>query len=180
MLGLGRELVRLLSFSPVRLAGRNRETATGVWLPPFPLLIVLFLSHPIHLVPAPHLFFSINAFSFSSISSKSRANPPSHPTTPHDPQRYTVMDQHQQPPIHDEQSQNFVPSQYAMYPASEDDQSYLVYPPPIPGYQGVVQQHPGPPPRGFMQSALPPHPQPRSDLPFPVSFIVFFRAIVRQ
>ncbi|KAI0334494.1 hypothetical protein GY45DRAFT_1242855 [Cubamyces sp. BRFM 1775] len=63
-------------------------------------------------------------------------------------------DGHQQPPIHDEQSQNFVPSQYAMYPASEDDQSYLVYPPPIPGYQGVVQQHPGPPPRQLSDSDL--------------------------
>ncbi|KAI8981215.1 hypothetical protein BD414DRAFT_419943 [Trametes punicea] len=61
---------------------------------------------------------------------------------------------HQQPPIHDDQSQNFVPSQYAMYPASDDDPGYLVYPPQIPGYQGVVQQHPGPPPRQISESDL--------------------------
>ncbi|KAJ2959586.1 hypothetical protein NUW54_g14470 [Trametes sanguinea] len=64
------------------------------------------------------------------------------------------MDQHQQPNIHDDQSQNFVPSQYAMYPASEDDPGYLVYPPQMPGYQGVVQQHPGPPPRQLSESDL--------------------------
>ena len=67
--------------------------------------------------------------------------------------------QHMQP--HDDQSQNFVASQYAMYPTSEDDQSYLVYNQ-MPGYQGVVP-HPGPPPRGFMQHALCLL-QPRSDL----------------
>ncbi|KAL7285614.1 hypothetical protein ACG7TL_000718 [Trametes sanguinea] len=64
------------------------------------------------------------------------------------------MDQHQQPNIHDDQSQNFVPSQYAMYPPSEDDAGYLVYPPQMPGYQGVVQQHPGPPPRQMSDSDL--------------------------
>ncbi|OSD06124.1 hypothetical protein PYCCODRAFT_1442922 [Trametes coccinea BRFM310] len=51
-------------------------------------------------------------------------------------------------------SQNFVPSQYAMYPPSEDDAGYLVYPPQMPGYQGVVQQHPGPPPRQMSDSDL--------------------------
>ncbi|KAI0673582.1 hypothetical protein C8Q78DRAFT_1067877 [Trametes maxima] len=54
----------------------------------------------------------------------------------------------------DAKDQNFVPSQYAMYPASEDDSGYLVYPPQIPGYQGVVQQHPGPPPRQISESDL--------------------------
>ncbi|KAI0361132.1 hypothetical protein OH77DRAFT_1390872 [Trametes cingulata] len=62
---------------------------------------------------------------------------------------------HQQPPIHDDQSQNYVPSQYAMYPASEDNQGYLVYPPQIPGYQDVIQQqHPGHPPRQMSESDL--------------------------
>ncbi|KAH9858250.1 hypothetical protein C2E23DRAFT_718615 [Lenzites betulinus] len=61
---------------------------------------------------------------------------------------------HQQQPIHDDQSQNFVPSQY-MYPSSEDEQGYLVYPPPIPGYQGVIQQqHPAHPPRQMSDSDL--------------------------
>ncbi|KAI0778635.1 hypothetical protein BD413DRAFT_465905 [Trametes elegans] len=61
---------------------------------------------------------------------------------------------HQQPNIHDDQSQNFVQNQYAMYPASEDDSSYLVYPPQIPAYQPVVQQPPGPPPRQMSDSDL--------------------------
>ncbi|KAI0715100.1 hypothetical protein C8Q76DRAFT_619010 [Earliella scabrosa] len=50
----------------------------------------------------------------------------------------------------DDQSQNFVATQY-MY-ASEDDANYLVYPQ-MP-YQGVVQQHPGPPPRQMSDSDL--------------------------
>ena len=75
--------------------------------------------------------------------------------------RRQVMDPQQQQPQQslDDQSQNFVATQY-MY-ASEDDANYLVYPQ-MP-YQGVVQQHPGPPPRGFMQHALCLL-QPRSDL----------------
>ena len=64
------------------------------------------------------------------------------------------MDHQQQPqPMHDNQSQNYVPAPYAMYTGSEDETGYIVYPS-MPTYQGVVQQHPGPPPRGFMQSAL--------------------------
>ena len=83
------------------------------------------------------------------------------------------MDPHQQP-IHNHDDQNFVASQYAMYPASEDD-NYLVYNQ-MQGYQGVVQQHPGPPPRGFMQFALHAFLQPRSDLSFPVLSIVLSQA----
>ncbi|OJT08487.1 hypothetical protein TRAPUB_670 [Trametes pubescens] len=67
------------------------------------------------------------------------------------------MDQHQQP-IHDDQSQNFVQSQYSMYPTSEDDQAYLVYPSQLQaGYQPVIQQqhpHPGHPPRQMSDSDL--------------------------
>ncbi|KAI0639854.1 hypothetical protein C8Q77DRAFT_1152795 [Trametes polyzona] len=63
------------------------------------------------------------------------------------------MEQHQQQSIHDEQSQNFVQPQYPMYPPSEDDQAYLVYPPQMPGYQGVIQ-HPAHPPRQMSDSDL--------------------------
>ena len=79
------------------------------------------------------------------------------------------MDPHQQP-IHNHDDQNFVASQYAMYPASEDD-NYLVYNQ-MQGYQGVVQQHPGPPPRGFFCLLHTTPPQPRSDLPISVLAIV--------
>lgn len=87
------------------------------------------------------------------------------------------MDHQQQQPqqMHDDQSQNFVAPQYAMYPSSEDDTGYLVYSQ-MPTYQGVVQQHPGPPPRGFMQFALHAFLQPRSDLSFPVLSIVLSQA----
>lgn len=74
--------------------------------------------------------------------------------------------------MHDDSSQNFVASQYAMYPSSEDDTAgYLVYPQmQQPGYPPVVH-NPGAPPRGFLQSANC-FPQPRSNLPLPVlSFV---------
>ena len=85
--------------------------------------------------------------------------------------------QQQQPqPMHDDQ--NFVATQYAMYPGSEDDTSYLVYPQ-MSTYQNVVQ-HPGPPPRGFLHLAL--HAFYNRDLtcPFPSSQLSFHRANVRE
>ncbi len=70
--------------------------------------------------------------------------------------------------MHDEY-QNFVPP-YDMYPAQQNE-NYLVHPSPM-GYQDVgIQQHPGHPPRGFLQHALRLL-QPRSDLTFPVLSIV--------
>ncbi|KAI1793994.1 hypothetical protein LXA43DRAFT_884480 [Ganoderma leucocontextum] len=62
----------------------------------------------------------------------------------------------QQPqPMHDDDSQNFVPSQYAMYSPSEDGNAgYLVYSQmQQPGYPPVVQ-HPGAPPRQMSDSDL--------------------------
>ncbi|KAM5531338.1 hypothetical protein V8D89_014983 [Ganoderma adspersum] len=75
---------------------------------------------------------------------------PPRPATP-------TMDQHQQQsqPMHDDSSQNFVASQYAMYSSSEDDTAgYLVYPQmQQTGYPPVVH-NPGAPPRPMSDSDL--------------------------
>lgn len=92
------------------------------------------------------------------------------------------MDQHQQQsqPMHDDSSQNFVASQYAMYSSSEDDTAgYLVYPQmQQTGYPPVVH-NPGAPPRGFLQSA---YCSPNRDLtcPFPSFLLSPRRPNVRQ
>ena len=96
-----------------------------------------------------HLFSFLSLLlSFSRLSTLLIYDPP-RPATP-------SMDQHQQQsqPMHDDSSQNFVASQYAMYPSSEDDTAgYLVYPQmQQPGYPPVVH-NPGAPPRGFLHFA---------------------------
>ncbi|RPD65020.1 hypothetical protein L227DRAFT_494428 [Lentinus tigrinus ALCF2SS1-6] len=78
--------------------------------------------------------------------------PPAHPENGRAPGMDANGQQPQQ--MHDDQSQNFVASQYAMYPPpSEDDTGYLVYSQ-MSTYPGVVQQHPGPPPRQMSESEM--------------------------
>ncbi|KAI0718869.1 hypothetical protein C8T65DRAFT_569940 [Cerioporus squamosus] len=80
---------------------------------------------------------------------------PAPPAHTQENSRAPGMDTNGQQPqqMHDDQSQNFVASQYAMYPPSEDDTGYLVYSQ-MPTYQGVVQQHPGPPPRQMSETEM--------------------------
>ena len=132
-----------------RRSGRNRETATGVGLPCSSLA---YLLGRCQFLPVAAFSFSLLLFfhapyisSASPFFSLILLSPFSPRSTVHD-HATPPMDPHQ-PIHHDDQSQNFVASSYAMYPPSEDDQSYLVYSQMAP-YQGVVQ-HPGPPPRGF-------------------------------